>query len=254
MKLTGKERFTQNGIALDLSMLDFWQFKFSNKYNLQDVIAEYLVAKALGKNEAENDAYWTLYDISYKGMRIEVKQTSYYHPWNENGKISNQRTFYITKANSSYEDDTVENKYERQNDIYVFCLNNGKTKETADPLNLDNWEFYIVPTSFINENCGDNKSISLGRIQSFGFEAKKFYEIKETIDILIDGMKEPDEREDMRELKAVLESVSDQYYDFVHGFMDYLSDDEELRNKVIDFIKNNPSAKTDDIIDYYDTV
>ena len=188
VKLSGKEKFTQHGNETNLSILDFWQFKFSNIYNMQEIMAEYLVAKALGKDEADNDAYWRLFDIAYRGKRIEVKQSSYYHPWNENGKISDQRIFSIAKANSSYEDNTKENRYERQNDIYVFCLNVGKTKEEANPLNLDNWQFYIVPTSFINENCGDNKTISLGRIRNFGFEAKNYYEIEDEINRLIDKM------------------------------------------------------------------
>ena len=188
VKLSGKEKFTQHGNETNLSILDFWQFKFSNIYNMQEIMAEYLVAKALGKDEADNDAYWTLFDIAYSGKRIEVKKSSYYHPWNEDGKISDQRIFSIAKANSSYEDNTKENRYERQNDIYVFCLNVGKTKEEANPLNLDNWQFYIVPTSFINENCGNNKTISLGRIRNFGFEAKNYYEIEDEINRLIDKM------------------------------------------------------------------
>lgn len=144
VKLTGEEKFCQNGVDMGLSMLDFWRFQYSNLYNIQEYIAEFLVAKALGKNEADNAESWTLYDISYQGKRIEVKESSYYHPWNEGGKISEQRSFGITEANSSYEDDALGNKYERQNDIYVFCLNVGRTREASHPLNLDNWEFYIV--------------------------------------------------------------------------------------------------------------
>ena len=128
--MTGEEKFYQNGIPLDMSMLDFWQFKYSNVYSMQEYIAEYLVAKALGKTKADNGDYWTLWDIGYRGKRIEVKETSYYHTFNKDGKISKQRTFGITKANSSYEDKTTENKYERQNDIYVFCLNVGETEES----------------------------------------------------------------------------------------------------------------------------
>ena len=47
------------------------------------------------------------------------------------------------------------------NDIYVFVINNGKNKEEANPLKLDNWEFFVILTSVINEECGDNKSNKL---------------------------------------------------------------------------------------------
>lgn len=184
--MTGNEIFTFNEEMAGFTLADFWQFEYSNVYNLQEVLAEFIVAKALGINEAHNTDYWTLYDIKYRNQRIEVKQSSYYHPWNANGNILEQRTFGITKANSNYENSDAENKFERQNDIYVFCLNTGRTKETAYPLNLNNWEFYIIPTNFINANCEKNKTISLGRIRSFGFKALNFDEIKSEIDSIID--------------------------------------------------------------------
>lgn len=185
--MTGEEKFIFNGNDLPFDYLDFWQFQYSNIYNLQEYIAEFLVAKALGTNKPYNTDYWTLYDISYRNKRIEVKQTSYYHPWNEGSKVSEQRTFNISKANSNYETVGSENRFERQNDIYVFCLLNGNTKETSYPLNLNNWEFYVVPTTFINEHCGDNKTVSLGRIRNFGFKALCFDEIKAEVDSVIDS-------------------------------------------------------------------
>lgn len=179
------EKFTINNNELDFGILDFWKSKYSNIYNMQEVIAEFIVEKALGIDKAQNTDYWTLYDILYRDYRIEIKETSYYHPWNENGKVSKQRMFGITKANSNYESNETENKFERQNDIYVFCLNTGITKETSNPMNLDNWEFYIILTSEINKQCGDNKKISLGRVRKIA-EKKSFEEIKSCIDKIID--------------------------------------------------------------------
>lgn len=167
-------------------MLDFWESKFSNIYNMQDVIAEFIVEKALGIDKAQNIDYWTLYDILYKNFRIEIKETSYYHPWNENGKISKQRMFGITKANSNYETVEMENKFERQNDIYVFCLNIGDTKESSNPMNLNNWEFYIIPTSVINKECRDNKKISLNRVRKLTKKVT-YDKLKEKIDEIIDS-------------------------------------------------------------------
>lgn len=186
--MNGTEKFQFNDKDLDFGIIDFWKSKYSNIYNMQDVIAEFIVEKALGIDEAQNTNYWTLYDILYRGYRIEIKETSYYHPWNENGKISNQRMFGISKANSSYESSEKENKFERQNDIYVFCLNTGTTKETSNPMNLNNWRFYIVPTSIINKECGDNKKISLERVRKLTKELS-YEKIKETVDLIIEKEK-----------------------------------------------------------------
>ena len=187
--MTGKEAFVFEGEAVGFDFLDFWKFHYSNIYHLQGKIAEFIVSKALGINEAQNNQYWTLWDVSYHNKRIEVKQTSYYHSFNQEGKVSKQRVFGITKAHGAYDPEiSGNNKFCRQNDVYVFCLNTGDTRETSYPLNLNNWEFYIVPTAVINEKCGNNKTISLGRIKSLGFSAKRYNEIKAEIDKIIDTM------------------------------------------------------------------
>ena len=61
--------------------------------------------------------------------------------------------------------------------------------ETTNPLDLDNWEFYVVPTTFLDENCGDNKTITLGRIRNFGFQSIKYSDLKREIDKTIENMK-----------------------------------------------------------------
>lgn len=185
IEVNEKMRFVFNDNDTGLTLLEFWKFRYCNIFDLQEAIAEFIVAKALGKEKADNLEYWTLYDIDYRGKRVEVKETSYYHPWNENRPISTARYFGITKANSNYDDKEHENRYERQNDVYVFCLNTGFTAEESYPLNLNNWEFYIVPTKTINEKCGDNKTISLVKLKKLGIEPKRYDEIKTTIDSFI---------------------------------------------------------------------
>lgn len=56
----------------------------------------------------------------------------------------------------------------------------------------------------------------------------------------------------MDELLKVLDTVPDKYEDFVRGMCAILKNDEENRQKVIDYIKNNPDKKSDDIIEYLD--
>ena len=161
--LSGQEQFTLDGNPAGFSVLDFWAFQHSNIWDVQEEIAEFIVAKALGQDMPYNKNGWTLWDMNYREKRIEVKETGYYHSWRTDGKVSQQRTFGITKAYSRYKDKTSE--FKRQNDIYVFCLILGETKETSNPLVLENWRFWVVPTSTINRLCGDNKTISLGRVK-----------------------------------------------------------------------------------------
>ena len=162
--LTGNEPLTLDGKPVGFTVLDFWRFQHSNIWDVQEEVAEFIVAKALGQDIPYNKNGWTLWDLNYKGKRIEVKETGYYHSWRTDGKVSQVRTFGINKAFTRYKDNT--SSFERQNDIYVFCLNTGETKDESNPLELDHWRFWVVPTSTINRLCGDNKHITLGRLKN----------------------------------------------------------------------------------------
>lgn len=41
---------------------------------------------------------------------------------------------------------------------------NEKDSEKADPLQLERWEFYVLPTSRLDESCGEQKTISLASL------------------------------------------------------------------------------------------
>lgn len=198
--LNGEEPFImQNGKEAGFTVLDFWRFQFSNLLDMQGRVGEYIVAKALGKKDPDNNNGWTLWDINYRDKRIEVKTTAYFQPWrvewDENGEVINDdgtncseiRTFSISKAEG--EENGVKVK-KRWSDIYIFVLNQGRTKKDADPLNLEHWEFYVIPTGVINKKCGEGKSISLGRVRNLlkPKEGVKFDQLKATIDKLIDEM------------------------------------------------------------------
>lgn len=56
----------------------------------------------------------------------------------------------------------------------------------------------------------------------------------------------------MDELLKALENVPDKYDDFVKGMCSILKNDDENRQKVIEYINGNPDAKSDDVIEYLD--
>ena len=185
------EKFLHKGEAL-FSVLDFWQYAYSQLENLGDTLAEFLVARALGIEKAENVNYWTAYDMAYRNKRIEVKATSYVHPWNTH--ISKVRTFSIEPSNNSYWGNSVDGvnegkKLSRQSEVYVFCLNNNMDIHENDPLKVDDWVFYVVPTFVINIYCKDNpaqKKISLNVVKRLAKNGVAFDELKNAVDIAIE--------------------------------------------------------------------
>lgn len=165
------EVFTANGQSLGFKVLDFWKYAYGDlNSDPRDVVAEFLVSKALGIGESINRQSWLPYDIKYREKRIEVKSTSYYQTWrDENDKtICRDKRFSIRQA--------------EQNDIYVFCVLQGDTREEADPLVMEKWDFYIVPTSELKQNYPGRKTIPLEKFQGFGFSKVCYSEIKNEID------------------------------------------------------------------------
>lgn len=185
MMKTGQEQFTNHGSPIGVSVLDFWRFSYSElNSDPRDDIAEYLVSLALGIAEPYNKRNWTLFDIDYGGRPIEVKSTGYFQTWRKDGNVSLNRSFSIRESKANGE---VEAK--RHSDVYVFCILNGNTETKSNPLELEKWDFYVVPTSVINAKCGHNKTISLERIKNLGYAKIPYANLKKAIDAAL-----PDER------------------------------------------------------------
>ena len=185
LKVNGEDRF---------SVLDVWRYAYCQLGD--DILAEFLVAKALGVEKAENNSYWTAYDMSYRKKRIEVKATAYVHAWNKK-RVSQVRTFSIAPSKNDYwldipqPDGQVQN-LQRQSEVYVFCLNANQDIENHDILDVDQWEFYVVPTYVINEytkkyNNPNQKKISFGVVRSLSSGAVKFDRIRAAVDNAIDA-------------------------------------------------------------------
>ena len=177
-----RKKFTDGERPLRFTALDYWRFQFSNFWDMYEEIAEFIVAKALGKRKPSNKNGWTPYDIKYRNKRVEVKATAYYHSWRGDNEYSENRTFSIAETVGQHNE--KKDEPERQNDVYVFCLNTGKNKKDADPFEMSHWEFYVVPTSIINKECGNNKSISLGRLREITKEQGKvpYSQLRSAID------------------------------------------------------------------------
>lgn len=187
--LSGNEAFKHNGVELGFNVMDFWPFQFSNLIDNLGFVAEFLIAQALRKDEPDNCMGFTLYDIDYRGKKIEVKATSYYQAFKASHIISEHRVFSIRKTHVEYQNSKSE--LARQNDIYIFCVDEGKDKETSNPLNLENWTFYVIPTKVINNLFDNQKTLSLKRltqIEKYGV-GLTYDKLKATIDEIIDDSK-----------------------------------------------------------------
>ncbi|ALX48527.1 hypothetical protein [Lentibacillus amyloliquefaciens] len=70
-------------------------------------------------------------------------------------------------------------------DYYIFCLLHEKDREKINPLSMDQWEFYILPTGILDQLNKRQKKISLRPLQRI-CKAVAYHEIKPSLDRLIE--------------------------------------------------------------------
>lgn len=179
---TGNERFHRDGKSINLSLLDFWQWSASDIVSnaTRGILAEYIVANALGLANGVR-AQWDAFDLlTNDGIKIEVKSASYLQSWYH--KKLSAITFSI-RPTRLWDANTNEltKELKRQADIYVFCVLNHKEKKSVDPLNFDQWEFYILLASLLNEKFMKQKTIGLASLIKLKPYIVKYEEIAEAI-------------------------------------------------------------------------
>ncbi|MFF4080513.1 hypothetical protein ACIO87_32355 [Streptomyces sp. NPDC087218] len=162
---SGGEPIRGNGETVG-KLADFWSWACSDLANntLRGVLAEYLVATALG-SAAGTRTEWDTVDIrTPEKWRIEVKSAAYLQSWAQSqlSKVS----FDIAPA-SGWDSRTGVTSAEvlRRSDVYVFCLLHHQDKRTLDPLCLDQWTFYVLPTRVLDERCRIQKTITLSGLE-----------------------------------------------------------------------------------------
>lgn len=164
------------------SLNNFWEWAYSNTVDnaQRGVLAEYLVACALGVAGGVR-TNWEKYDLlTPEGISVEVKASGYIQNWYQ--KKLSTATFSI-QPTLAWDEKTATYATEktRQADVYVFCLHKHTEQESVNPLDLSQWDFYILPTSVLNEKAGAQKSIRLNALISMGAKKVEYGAIHQTI-------------------------------------------------------------------------
>jgi len=180
-KKTGNEQFLNAGSDV-CTLRDFWAWAYSDLVGNTErgKLAEFIVAMALGITEGISVS-WDKYDLlSKEGIRIEVKTSAYLQSWDQQSlsKIS----FGIQPT---YGWDSVTNEYDteqkRQSDVYVFCVLKHKDQATLNPLDLSQWDFYVLSTAVLNKVAPRQKTISLNRLLKVGAKKCEYAMLYKTI-------------------------------------------------------------------------
>lgn len=167
-QLNGTEEFTLNGVGVSVSVKDYWSWAYSDltENTQRGVMAEFLVFSALNFTYTPSQIRenWLPFDVtSPSGRRIEVKSAAYIQAWTPENIFAQIRFNIGKKLAWSNETASYSSEAKRNCDLYVFCLFTAKTKDVSF-LNLDYWDFYVLPTSVLNKKVPNQKGIALSSL------------------------------------------------------------------------------------------
>lgn len=172
-ELTGNEPIGGAGTPTERTVLDFWKWSASDVLSNapRGALAEYLVGHALDAVGSPREA-WAAYDLETPdGIRVEVKSAAYVQSWCQD-ELS-QISFSIRRTL-----DEEWTKRDRHSDVYVFALLAEKDKNKIDPLDIGQWEFYVVSTSELDRAYEDQATVRINPLREVVGEKVPYVELE----------------------------------------------------------------------------
>lgn len=147
---------------------DFWTWAFSDlRENItRGILAEFLVAKAVGDPSPLRHA-WDNFDVTTpSGVRVEVKSSAYLQSWRQR-ELSKITFTGLTGRAYSYESNEMAEERSLRADVYVFALHSCQEPDQYDALDTSAWHFYVVPVQVLRDN-GSRRSVSKAFLDRLG--------------------------------------------------------------------------------------
>lgn len=160
---SGTEVFHEDGRSSGFDVLDFWRWSTSDLVmnTTRGILAEYIVARALGVSTNRAREEWGAFDLKTRdGMRVEVKSSAYVQSWAQE-KLSTIQ--FVVRKRLGWDPDTnvMDTEARWHADVYVFALLAHQDKASIDPLNLAQWQFWAVVTKDLDRRSRSQHSITL---------------------------------------------------------------------------------------------
>jgi hypothetical protein len=164
-RLPASTPFLRGDAKPDRTVGAFWEWAFSDLVSntARGVLAEYLVAWAVGC-DAGVRREWDPYDLlSPSGVKIEVKSAAYVQSWAQ--KDYSTPSFGIAPRGAwDAETGDFDPELRRRADVWVFALLAERDQEKVNPLDLGQWRFFVLPTAVLDEEVAVQQTIALSSL------------------------------------------------------------------------------------------
>lgn len=173
---TGRERLVDGPADLGVTLSDFWGWSASDLVSntLRGVLAEFIVARAVGIDTGGVREEWAAFDLrTPEGITIEVKSAAYLQSWHQK-KLSS--ISFRTPKTVRWDADTgaYDGPAKRHADVYVFALLAYSDLETLNPLDVGQWRFFVVPTPALDARRRSQHSITAQSLERLAGTALTF--------------------------------------------------------------------------------
>ena len=139
--LEGGEMFA----GLEASVIDFWRWALSDlrMNTIRPMVAEFLVAKAVGDERPVREAWGNFDVLAPEGIRIEVKSSGYCQSWAQR-ELSTINFGRLAARSWDAETGELSSEPEVRADVFVFAVQSCKDCSRYDPLDTSQWQFWVV--------------------------------------------------------------------------------------------------------------
>ena len=176
--LDPEDRF--HGTDRSVTVSEFWRWGFSDLRDnaLRGILAEYLVAKALGISLGVRQS-WDPYDLTMEdGTSIEVKSSGYLQSW---AQVNHSKiVFGGLKARNWSSDSGYTADMEYRADVFIFGVQTVAEHEDYDRLDVDQWQWWVAPRQAIADR--GSRTLSLSTVRRLGVGPVSFDRLSGTVD------------------------------------------------------------------------
>ena len=171
-------------ILTGVTVRDFWAWALGDLRlnSTRGVLAQFLVAKALGDSRPRDDGWGNFDVLTAEGTKVEVKSSGYLQSWQQSQP--SRIVFSGLKARSWDDTSGYSANAEYRADIYVFAVHTCQNPSLYDPLDVHAWTFYVLPAQVVR--MLGQKSLSLPRLAKIAPTPVALSELKEAVQHAVD--------------------------------------------------------------------
>ncbi len=178
---TGSESFRRSAEPAGLTLLDFWRWSESDLLNslTRTRLAEFIVATALGAHAVgPRDERSALELVTEDGVEVRVRSGSFLKSFHQKDF---SKVAFIPQVRSSHSRAGSARPASCRVLVHVFALLDHVERGTVDPLDLDQWRFFVPPTSKLEALLTEQHAITVPTLDQLSRGSVSYQDLRAAV-------------------------------------------------------------------------